>query len=183
MYYENKYLIKSFTVSKFVVLLHHTKQLTAMELQAAKTLALRLMNEHGLLESRWTFTFDNAIRRFGSCQYRGRRITLSKKLVSINDEARVRNTILHEIAHALTPGHHHDSVWQRMAISIGCDGERCYDSKEVSTPETRYVGTCPNGHTHKRSKLTDRSSRSSCGRCSSSYNPEYKITWRLNPKY
>jgi predicted SprT family Zn-dependent metalloprotease len=154
-----------------------------MELQAAKTLALRLMNEHGLLESRWAFSFDNATRRFGSCHYGRRQITLSKKLVSINEEARVRNTILHEIAHALTPGEHHNHVWRRMAIAIGCDGERCYSSKEVATPETRYIGACPSGHTHKRSKLTERSRRSSCGRCSSSYNPEHKITWHLNPRY
>ncbi len=44
-------------------------------------------------------------------------ITLTKE--------KILDTILHEIAHSLTPNHHHDHIWKRKAISIGCNGERC----------------------------------------------------------
>lgn len=159
-----------------------------MQLTEAKKLALNLMREHKLLNMGWTFEFDNARRRFGVCRYRPKSIGLSKHLVSLNDEARVRNTILHEIAHALVgPGHGHNHVWRRKAIEIGCDGQRCYSSHKVETPESRYIATCSNcGHIHKRHKMTNtlKYSNISCGKCSGGrYNPTYKITYVLNPNF
>ena len=41
-------------------------------------------------------------------------------------EENVKNTLLHEIAHALAGHeHNHDEVWKATARSIGCDGCRC----------------------------------------------------------
>ena len=159
-----------------------------MQLIEAKNLALNLMREHKLLNMGWTFEFDNARRRFGVCRYRTKRIGLSKHLVSLNDEASVKDTILHEIAHALVGGGHgHDHVWRSKAIEIGCNGKRCYSSNEVETPESRYIATCDGcGKVHKRHKMTDRLKygSSSCGTCSNgSYNPTYKLIWVLNPKF
>jgi len=156
-----------------------------MKLIDAQTLALQLMVDHGLLEQNWYFEFDNAKRRFGVCNYRYKRIGLSKHLVSLNDEARVRNTILHEIAHALVGGGHgHDNVWRRKAIEIGCDGERCYSTKVVETPESRYIAECKGcGKVHKRHKMTRslKYGSSSCGTCSNGrYNPTFKLEWILN---
>ena len=38
----------------------------------------------------------------------------------------VRDTILHEIAHAIVgPGHGHDAVWQTAERRIGCTPKRC----------------------------------------------------------
>ena len=38
----------------------------------------------------------------------------------------MKNTLLHEIAHALAGHeHNHDEVWKATARSIGCDGCRC----------------------------------------------------------
>jgi hypothetical protein len=44
---------------------------------------------------------DSAVRRFGTCRYSRKLITLSRQLIELNDQARVLDTILHEIAHAL----------------------------------------------------------------------------------
>ena len=159
-----------------------------MKLFEAKQLATQLMDKHGLLTNGWYFHFDSAKRRFGCCHYGHKRISLSRELVELNDEARVKNTILHEIAHALVGrGHGHDHVWRAKAIEIGCDGQRCYSSHKVETPESRYIATCSNcGHIHKRHKMTNtlKYSNISCGKCSGGrYNPTYKITYVLNPNF
>ena len=41
-----------------------------MDLTSAKQLAINKMEEHGLLNKGWFFSFDNAKRRFGACNYR-----------------------------------------------------------------------------------------------------------------
>lgn len=67
-------------------------------------------------------------------------VELSTKLVEINEADRVRLTILHEVAHALTEGHGHDAVWKAKLIEIGGDGKRCYDSTDTNTLATRRSG-------------------------------------------
>lgn len=157
-----------------------------MQLTEAKNLAIQLMNQHGLINQNWSFEFDNAKRRFGVCRFNSKRIGLSKHLVGLNDEARVTNTILHEIAHALVgPGHGHDNVWRRKAIEIGCDGNRCVSSDKIKTPESKYIAECNCcKKVYKRHKMTERMKRvsSSCGDCSNGvYNPEYKLVFVVNP--
>lgn len=140
-----------------------------MELTQAKTLALDLMSEHNLTD--WRFEFDNAKRRFGVCRHRLKVIGLSKELVSLNDVKRVENTILHEIAHALTPRQGHNYVWRAKAIEIGCDGNRCYTSKEVETPKGNYQAICPIcGHIHYKFKKVTR--QYSCSRCADVFSKD-----------
>lgn len=150
-----------------------------MELFEAQKLAVNLMIQHGLGD--WRFEFDNAKRRFGVCNFRLKKIGLSSHLVKLNDEATVRNTILHEIAHALVGRKHgHNAIWRAKAIEIGCDGERCYSRETTNTPEARYIGTCPNGHISKRHKKPSHKRLISCGRCCNTFNSDYLITWTLN---
>ena len=117
-----------------------------MDLIRAKHLAESLIKKHlGGGENNWTFKFDNARKRFGCCKWGGGlyTISLSKHLTSLNDESQVRDTILHEIAHALDVNDrgysNHDANWRQIALSIGCNGERCYSSKEVVQPESKYT--------------------------------------------
>lgn len=144
----------------------------------AARLARALMNEHGL--GHWSFQFDRSVRRFGVCNFGTQTIGLSQRLATLNEEARVRNTILHEIAHALVgPGHHHDAVWRRKALAIGCDGRTCVDSRTVALPEAPWVGTCPAcGKTTERHRLTKKGRTLACGRCCRGrYNPAFQLVW------
>src|SRR4051794_21638203 len=90
-----------------------------MRVQDAQNMAHTLLKQHAL--ETWSFTFDTATRRFGYCDFRSRVISLSKPLTQLNAEERVKNTLLHEIAHALTPGANHTKMWKIRAMAIGCD--------------------------------------------------------------
>lgn len=106
-----------------------------MNLHEAAISARQLMKMHGL--SGWTFRFDHARRRFGSCRPRIRTITLSRHLTFLNTQEQVLDTILHEIAHALTLGDGHGEKWKKMCLRIGAKPQRCYEEIEVLTPARR----------------------------------------------
>lgn len=56
----------------------------------------------------------------GYCSHRDECIILNAHHIDIHPSEEVENTILHEIAHALTPGHAHNGVWQAKAKELGC---------------------------------------------------------------
>ena len=112
-----------------------------MKLSAARQLARQLMDDHGL--KLWRLGFDRAKRAAGGCSYRRRRIVLSRFYVRLNSEDDVRNTILHEIAHALAgPGVGHGPKWKEVCRQIGARPERCYGS-HIKMPKGRVEVTCP----------------------------------------
>ena len=104
-----------------------------MNLHDARRLAHDLMHQHGLVG--WLFAFDRARRRFGSCQFRSKRITLSRPLTLLNSEDQVRDTILHEIAHAparLAMGT--AANWKAACKRLGAKPKRCFNDAEVVSP-------------------------------------------------
>lgn len=141
-----------------------------MNTNEAKKLALELMRKHGLLD--WHFKFCNAKTTFGFCSYIRKEISLSKPLVKLNDKARVKNTILHEIAHALTIGCYHNWRWKAKAREIGCDGQRCFDKDAVIQPKSKYVLICKSCG-NKKSVYRKLKRRYSCAKCDSKFNPNF----------
>jgi hypothetical protein len=136
-------------------------------------MALTLMDAHGLQD--WRFAFDRAVRRFGTCNRATRQITLSAPLVKLNKEAEVRDTILHEIAHARSRGGHGRS-WRREAARLGCRVRACY-AGDVATPTPPFVGECPRcgdiSRSHRRTEVA-------CRRCCRQYNNgQYSHAFRL----
>lgn len=134
-----------------------------MNTSDAAYLARSLMREHGL--QGWTFQYDRALRRFGLCSYNRKVISLSEHLTRLNSEAYVKETILHEIAHALCgPGKGHGAEWRTMARRIGCSGARCHTAE---TPTMPHKGICPVCNT---TILRHRRRRIACTRCCVEYN-------------
>jgi hypothetical protein len=144
-----------------------------VDLDAAATLALRLMKRHGLTD--WTLVFDNAKTRAGVCRHERRQIGLSQPLTRLHADEEVRDTILHEIAHALVgPEHGHDGVWHAKARALGSTGERCIASVAGALPGD-WVGTCPAGHVTERHRRPER--LLACSICSPTFAVGALFTW------
>ena len=100
------------------------------------------------------FKFNNSKTSLGKCRYGHHRVIfLSRWFVLNNSEHEIRDTILHEIAHALDFHDRgttdHGRNWRRHCRRIGCVPRRC--SKETNKPANhhKYVETCC-GTTYKR---------------------------------
>ncbi|WP_312350344.1 SprT-like domain-containing protein [Actinomyces sp.] len=145
-----------------------------MRREDARVLARALMDHHGLAD--WTFRFDRARRRAGSCMHATRTITLSAPLVDLYEEEAVRGVILHEIAHALVgAAHHHDGAWRRQARLIGApDSARL--PATLPSPQAPWVGTCPRCGAHRHLFSAPRRVVS-CGACSGVFDQDLVLVW------
>jgi predicted SprT family Zn-dependent metalloprotease len=102
-----------------------------MDMTQAKRIANELMDEQDLIDLGWTFAFDNATSRLGACHHAKRLISMSRHFVAAADEEAVRQTMIHEIAHALLPVKRWDGTtmghgreWKNLARKLGYTGER-----------------------------------------------------------
>ena len=83
---------------------------------------------------------DHAKRIAGRCYHSNQTLSFSKHAVLSFDDDQFKDTVLHEIAHALVgPEHGHGNVWRQKAIEIGCSGRRHCDS----FAERKWVFVCP----------------------------------------
>lgn len=151
-------------------------------------LAKELMSNHIELNS-WSFIFNNRKKSFGICSYNKKTIELSSYLVDSMTNSAIKDTIIHEIAHALTPGHNHDYLWKRKCIELGGDTKRCGDytkfkdgentQMDVFSKISKYTLTCPCcGYTifMNRKPINNYS----CGKHGIGYNQKYKLTIKQN---
>lgn len=136
-----------------------------MTQQEVLTLAAELMYKFDLYQHGWRFKFDNSVKRFGVCRYRRKIIGISIPLSSINGIDQVKDTILHEIAHAIAGNSAgHGQRWKDVCIAIGAKPERCYDSHSIETPTLRYYAICGGcGKEWQRAKKVDENRKRSCG--------------------
>lgn len=151
-----------------------------MTINQAVTLAKNLLEKHIELRG-WRVTTNRRKSAFGLCSYTKKEIQLSSFLIPECTEQGIIDTILHEIAHALTPGHHHDNVWKRKCLELGGNGERVgsdtkYKKDRVDVLEKlqKYTLTCPVcGEKYYVGRLLkgDRF----CGKHGKGFNPMYKL--------
>ena len=105
-----------------------------------------LIQLHGL--DGWSFQFDTAQKRAGSCAFNTKVISLSRLYCLKASDAQVRDTVLHEIAHALAgPKHNHDATWKRIARSIGCTADRCH---VLDFAPAKYISSCSRCGWHQK---------------------------------
>lgn len=142
------------------------------------------MHEHGLTD--WRFQFDRAKNRFGQCDYGNRIISLSEPLTRLNSRERVRQTILHEVAHALTPGAGHGYTWKVKARTIGYTGDRCFNESNTVLAPKKWEGVCLTcGNKAYRDRLTEKAKTLACRYCCNNlnggrYSVAYRFRWREN---
>lgn len=147
-----------------------------MELASARDLADQLLEQHGL--TGWRVVIDRAKTRAGVCRFGSREIGLSGPLTLLHSATEVRDTILHEIAHAVVgPLHKHDAVWRAQAARLGCSTRARLprDAPQVAAP---WVGSCPAGHTVQRHRRPERPS--SCPQCSGRFDSEHLFRWQFH---
>lgn len=120
-----------------------------MKTTEAAKLARELMDQHGLQHIR--LTFDNSKTALGRCFSIGNkahRISLSRYWTIHLPEENVRDTILHEIAHALVGVREkHGPVWREMARKIGANPKRIAElpygvQKDIVAKISKYRAVC-----------------------------------------
>ncbi len=155
-----------------------------MNLDEIRNMALSLMREHGL--KTWTFKWaKKEVGRFGFCDCTNKSISLSRLMTQHEtDINRVKNTILHEIAHGIDCERrgftNHDKVWQEIAKSIGCSAEKCGVSSGLEKKKfAKWIATCEHcGKEHYRYyKPKD---GVSCSDCDTKYNPDFGLDFKIN---
>ena len=101
-------------------------------------LAKKLLREHGLDD--WTFKFSNKKTAVGTCYHGRKLIEVSKHYIESHPDE-IRDTILHEIAHALVgPNHGHDWVWRSKCLEVGANPSRTTDSAVFSGSYNYTIG-------------------------------------------
>lgn len=144
-----------------------------MDIGDARQMARELMDEHGLAQ--WTLVLDRAKQRAGVCRYTDRAIGLSRHLTLIHTREQVRDTVLHEIAHAHAGPHAgHGPHWQAAATAIGATPQRCIPTDAGRIPGS-WVGTCPSGHAIDRHRRPSRVL--SCRQCHRSFTVDAVFEW------
>ncbi len=127
----------------------------------------------------WQFGWMNEKTVNGRCYYNIKTIKLSRHLTPLRTPEAVRQTIMHEICHALTgPGHGHDAVWKAKMRSFGLPADRCSQDTVDRSSISNWEGKCPGCGkvTHMiRKPRVDRS----CGKCGGpKFNRNFMLTWR-----
>ncbi len=131
-----------------------------MTLEEIRTVYDGLDKLLGIDTSGITLTFSpRMVRKYGLCCFHGKR-PVEIRLASFlrEDEAQLRQTALHEYAHAAAQlltgaSHGHDEVWKAVCVKIGCQPERlaapCEAAKRRAAEyeasragRTVYVVTC-----------------------------------------
>jgi hypothetical protein len=144
---------------------------STLTLDDIEDLARYALAEHGLDSEGWTFCWDRAKRRAGQCRYIPKEIGLSRPVFELEvNRERALDTILHEVAHALTPGAGHGHRWKVAAVALGANPSSCDD--QLLPAPAPWVADCTCGYPHGRFKAPPAGARYRCNT-----TKEY-IVWR-----
>lgn len=141
-----------------------------MKAREAESLVYKYMAKYDLPDE-WLFDWQNKKRALGTCSYSRKEIRLSKWYVELNDKESVVDTILHELAHALSfvrygrAGIGHGRLWKKVCREVGAIPKAC-STESLTKPQNhyKYVDTCCCGITYKKHRI--RNNRTySCPKC------------------
>ena len=106
-----------------------------MLVREARQMAMELFKQYNI-DTTWKLKFMAHSRWLGCCMFNKKTIYLNLAYVANAPPEVIRNTIIHEIAHALLPWQvHHGVQWKQLFRRMGGDGKRCtrvnYNSRNV----------------------------------------------------
>ena len=111
------------------------------------------------IHGNYSFKFNNNLSRAGVCKFYTKELggIIEISRVYLNNKkttkTMVKNTILHEIAHAICgPEAMHNKFWRETALSIGCDGKRCVPNFRPKS-SYKYQLQCKKGCKMFRSRI------------------------------
>lgn len=130
----------------------------------------------------WEFKWENN-SVWGQCDHKKKYISLSERNL-MGKESKPINTVLHEIAHALThPDVNHGQPWKDQMILLGLPPERLGGSTEDIRKTTAkwmyFCVTC--GYKDYRYRRFNRGINYSCGKCDPVFNEKYLLKLKPNP--
>jgi predicted SprT family Zn-dependent metalloprotease len=112
-----------------------------MDTVSAARLAQALLQKHGLHSMGWRFAFNRGQRQLGLCRFHDKRIELSLHYCLRHNEPEIRDTLLHEIAHAIAgPEAGHGPKWKAACLHIGAKPHRLAASANL--PQAPWRATC-----------------------------------------
>jgi len=141
-------------------------------------LARELLNQHGF--GHVPFEFDRGTKRIGACHFKRdseckryvSSISFSHHWAGLLDEKDIRDTILHELAHAIAGFEAgHGPRWKAAARRIGANPTRTHDGipNHLQAKVHNYVAICENNSEHKvyfdKMGKNWRLGRYRCGKC------------------
>lgn len=154
-----------------------------MTIDQAVKLAKKIISNHHELKD-WRVSLNRSKGNFGTCYYTYKEIQLSIFLIPVITDEAILDTINHEIAHALTPGHHHDNIWKQKFIELGGSGRstgNCEHYKDGADGRqaykesvAKYTLTCPvcDAKIYINRKPAK---KYACARHGRVYNPKYNF--------
>ena len=115
-----------------------------MEKETCRNFAHEELKKWGLTEKGWKFTFNRALSYAGYCEPNKKEIRISGPICEVETEEFIKDTVLHEIAHALAGCEHgHDTVWQSWARKVGASTAATYHEskaiKNAKLAKAKYV--------------------------------------------
>lgn len=144
------------------------------DLSEVRIWAAELIDKY--LDDSWSFTFDRAKTRAGKCNFSKREISVSRYLAEKHSDEQVRQTLLHEVAHAKVGPHEgHGAGWQSYAEQIGYVGGRTH-AADIADEFATWIGVCPNGHEVYRFRRPG-NRQVSCAKCSKRFDRSFLIRW------
>lgn len=179
-------------------------------IKRVKNLALRLMDEHGLIDLNWEFQWSNARSQLGNCSWKHEgmgfdgRPLFTKQIIRISKpyvvmglpDHLIRDTILHEIAHALDVEERgtsdHGFRWKRMASLVGADPTRTCAVPPAIHKQLRstakWIRYCPNPECDNKKMYFTKPGHAyvrACGDCcrkhnNGQYTERFKLQWKIN---
>jgi len=89
----------------------------------AAMFARQRLDEFGLTD--WHVRINPNMKEYGLCSYHDKCIILNGLHIDTHPDVEIHDTVNHEIAHALTPGHKHDFTWKNKAVELGALPQEC----------------------------------------------------------